>query len=205
MKENKIWIFKSIKQMIICIVLFCLFLFGFIYISTFDFKKEKVTDNEKFISEHKEVDIDNIYTYISASDAYSYIRNDDTIVLFGIKNSDWVGYYANILNSVAKELEIKQIYYYDITDDRADKNGTYESIVNYLSMSLTHLDDGTLNIYGPTLLVKKDGIIIYFDDETAFVKGNTSASEYWNDYQTNLKKLRLRSVLTDYIRSTDGE
>ena len=187
--------------MIISIILFVLFIIGFIYIGTMDFSKKEVNDNEKFASEYKDViDKDNIYTYVNSQDAYVEIKKDDVLILFGIKNSEWVGYYANVLNSVAKDNNIDKIYYYDITEDRDNKNATYQSIVNYLSDYITHLDDGTINLYGPTFFVKKGGKVIYFDDSNAFISGNISASDYWNEYHTNLQKLTLNTVLNDYVR-----
>ena len=201
MKKKSIWIFKSTEQMIVSIILFVLFIVGFIFIGTMDFSKKEVNDNEKFASEYKDViDKDNVYTYVNSQDAYVEIKKDDVLILFGIKNSEWVGYYANILNSVAKDNNIDKIYYYDITEDRDNKNATYQSIVNYLSDYITHLDDGTINLYGPTFFAKKAGKVIYFDDSNAFISGNISASDYWNEYQTNLQKLTLNTVLNDYVR-----
>ena len=202
---KKYGIFKSKTEMIVCITLFLLFIIGFIYFGTKDYSVEKISDSEKFVSEHKEVVSDNVFTYINCSDAYTYIKKDKVLVLVGVRNSDWVGYYANILNEVAKEVGISQIYYYDITDDRKEANGTYESIVQYLKDYVTYLDDGKANLYGPTLIVKKDGVITYFDDETALVKGNMTAKNYWSNYQINLKKATLTRVLKDYLGVNDGE
>ena len=200
MNNKHIWIFKSQKQMILSIILFIIFILGFIYISSIDFSKKDINDNEKFASEHKEiVDKDNVFVYINNQQAISYIKQEDVIILFGIKNSEWVGHYANILNEVAKSNNIDKIYYYDITSDREKKNGTYQSIAEYLSDYITHLDDGTLNIYGPTLLVKKNGIVIHFDDSNAFISGNITVDKYWNEYQVELQKNILNEALKDYM------
>ena len=206
MKENKIWIFKSYTQMIVSIILFCLFIAGFIYVSTIDFKKDVIKDNEKFVIEHKEViDPENIYVYVNSQEAYELVKEDNVLLLFGVKDNNYVGYYANILNEVAKSLEIDKIYYYDITEDRLNKNASYESIVKYLDGYVQHLDDGTANLYGPTFLIKKDGVISFYYDDTSIIKGNIKAEEYWNEYQVNIAKLYLDTALKDFIRSTDGE
>ncbi len=206
MEKKKIWIFKSNTQMIVSIILFILFIIGFIYISTIDFTKTDINDSEKFASEYKDIiDKDNIYVYVNSQDAYAHVKSNNVIILFGIKDSKWVGYYANVLNSVAKENGIEKIYYYDITDDRSDKNGSYQSIVKYLSDYITHLDDGTIDLYGPSLFIKKDGVVLYFDDSNAFISGNISPEEYWNEYQTNLQRNTLTSVLKDYVVMDNGE
>ena len=192
--------------MIISIILFILFIAGFIYIGTIDFSKKEIDDNEKFAREYKDIiDKDNVYVYINSQDAANYVHKDDVIILFGIKDSLWVGYYANILNEVAKNCGINRIYYYDITADRNNKNGTYQSIVNYLSDYITHLDDGSVDLHGPTLFIKKSGRVIYFDDSNAFISGNITPEDYWNEYQSNLQKITFNNVLKDYKVVKDGE
>lgn len=199
-------IFANKQELITFIVLFIVLLLGFIYFGSKDYNVNKTTDSEKFYEEHKEVSGDNVFHYLNVSDAYTYIKQNNVLILFGIRKSDWVGYYANVLNEVAKEVGIKKIYYYDITDDRKDSNGTYESIVHYLKDYVTYLDDGKANLYGPTLLIKKDGIITLFDDETTLIKGSVKASEYWNNYQINLKKASLKVALEDYLgKVSNGE
>lgn len=81
--EDKLGIeklFKNKTQMIIYFALFIIFMIGFIYFGTKDYSKE-VLDNEKFALEHKNATLDNIYTYIGASNALSYIKSKDAIIL----------------------------------------------------------------------------------------------------------------------------
>ncbi len=191
--------FKSKTQMIIYIIIFCIFIALFIYFGSFEETANKVSDSDKFINEYKEITTDNVFVYLNAQDTLNYIKNDNVLILFGYKNNSYVGYYANILNEVAKEVGIKKIYYYDMTEDRKYKNGSYESIVNYLKDYVITLDDGSQNIYAPTFLVKRAGIIRLFDDEDAFVHGYNSAEEYFDNYRTNLKKITLKKALEDFI------
>lgn len=191
--------FKGKTQMIIYIIIFCIFIALFIYFGSFEETANKVSDSDKFINEYKEITTDNVFVYLNAQDTLNYIKNDNVLILFGYKNNSYVGYYANILNEVAKEVGIKKIYYYDMTEDRKYKNGSYESIVNYLKDYVITLDDGSQNIYAPTFLVKRAGIIRLFDDEDAFVHGYNSAEEYFDNYRTNLKKITLKKALEDFI------
>lgn len=191
-------LFKNKTQMIIYILLFLIFIAGFIYFGTRDYSNNTITDNEKFVSEHKNVDINNVFSYINGSDAYTFIKNNNILLLFGTRNSEYVSYYANIINDVAKEMSIDKIYYYDILDDRDNANATYDSIVVYLKDYVTYLDNGKANLYGPTFVVKKDGEIIYYDDETAFIKGQVSAKEYWDESKINMKKDELRVIFEKY-------
>ena len=197
MKKKKF--FKSKTQMIIYIILFVIFIVLLIYFGTLENTTKKTSDSDKFKNEYKEVNEDNVFVYLNAQDTLNYIKNDNVIILFGYKNSSFVGYYANILNDVAKKVGIEKIYYYDLTEDRKIKNGTYQSIVNYLKDYAVSLDDGSKNIYAPSLLVKNDGIITYFDDEDAIVHGETNANDYFDNYRTNLKKITLQKALEDYL------
>lgn len=199
MKKKKF--FKSKTQMIIYIILFIIFIVLFIYFGTLENTTKKTSDSDKFKNEYKEVNEDNVFVYLNAAETLDYIKKDNILILFGMKNNSFVGNYANILNEVAKNVGIEKIYYYDLTEDRKIKNGTYQSIVNYLKDYAVSLDDGSKNIYAPSLLVKNDGIITYFDDEDAIVHGETNANDYFDNYRTNLKKITLKSVLEDYKKN----
>ena len=187
--------------MIIYIILFVIFIVLFIYFGTLENTTKKTSESDKFKNEYKEVNEDNVFVYLNAAETLDYIKKDNILILFGMKNNSFVGNYANILNEVAKNVGIEKIYYYDLTEDRKIKNGTYQSIVNYWKDYAVSLDDGSKNIYAPSLLVKNDGIITYFDDEDAIVHGETNANDYFDNYRTNLKKITLKSVLEDYKKN----
>ena len=159
--------------MIIYIILFVIFIALFIYFGTLENTTKKTSDSDKFKNEYKEVNEDNVFVYLNAAETLDYIKKDNILILFGMKNNSFVGNYANILNEVAKNVGIEKIYYYD----------------------------GSKNIYAPSLLVKNDGIITYFDDEDAIVHGETNANDYFDNYRTNLKKITLKSVLEDYKKN----
>ena len=189
--------FKSNLEMVVTITIFILCIMGFIYFGNIDYKKDLPKDNVLMNIEHKEVDINNVYEYVNATQANSFISRNNVIILFG-SNNEWTGYYAKLLNEVAKEMGINKIYYYDITDDRERKNATYQNIVSSLNNYALHLDDNQVDLYAPTLLIKNKGVIVLFDDDTSYMHGNMTPSEYWNDYNTNLKINTLKEALKDY-------
>ena len=189
--------FKSKTQMIIYLIIFCLLIYAFIYLG----KKEynvKLPDNERFASEFSMVSEDNVFKYVSAVDARMVSRKAKGIVLFGT-NNEWVDYYAYMVNKIAKEVGIKEIYYYDFTKNRKDDNGTYEDIVKNLSEYVTYNDKGVAEIYAPSLLVVSNDKVLLFDSETSFIKGKTTPSEYWNQQTTLEKEEMLRQVFTQYM------
>lgn len=195
-EENK-KIFKNKWQMLICFVLFVLFIIGFMYLSKQDYSLNNINNNT-ITEEKKEIINSNIFEEINSTDAYNLAQKKDVIILFG-SSSKWVAPYVSILEEVAEELNVTKIYYYDIEKDRADDNASYESIVNYLEDNIYHLDGEITDLYTPTLLIKEKGSILLFDDETATIKGKYTPDEYWDEYKINDKKIILRETLKDYM------
>lgn len=181
-------------------ILFILIIIAFIYIGTRDFSDKIDVDNVKFDSEYSNVDKDNVFVYVTATDVYSKLKNGTAIIFMGFPENEWTGYYANILNQAAKESGIKEIMYYNFLEDRTNKNGTYQSIVLKLSNYMTTKDDGTKDIYAPTLIVIKNGEILAYDNETAFNIGNGLPNEYWNEYRKGLKLNNFKTMFQEYLK-----
>ena len=159
MKKNEahpitIKLFKNNVQAVIYIILFFVLLAGFIYFGNKEYKSND-NDNEKFSSEHSGANQNNVFKYINVKQAYNLVRNDDCLLFLGMSNNENVTYYANVLDDVAKELGISNINYYDIEDDRQNRNATYESIINYFKDYITYTDDDNIDLHVPTLIVKK--------------------------------------------------
>lgn len=192
-------LFKNKTQMVIYIILFCLLIYGFIYFGKKDYKV-KVSDNERFASEFSLVSKDNVFKYVNATDARMVAKGAKGIVLFGTKN-EWVNYYAYMVNKIAKEVGVKEIYYYDFTKNRKDNNGTYEDIVKTLSNYVTYNDKGVAEIYAPSLLVVSKDEVLLFDSDTSFIKGKTTPSIYWNSFTQGEKEQELRAVFTEYLKN----
>ena len=192
-------LFKNKWQMVIYFILFVILIGAFIYLGTLDYD-ESLPDNEQFAEDFSLVSEDNVFKYVNATDALMVANGTKGIVLFGTQN-EWVNYYANIVNKVAKEVGIDTIYYYDFVSNRQDNNGTYETIVERLSDYVTYNDYGTPEIYAPSLLVVSGDEVLLFDTETSFVRGDIAPSEYWNSFNESAKMQELRNVFTKYLES----
>lgn len=191
--------FKSKTQMVIYIIIFCLLIYAFIYLGKKEYKVE-LPDNEKFSSIFSMVSTDNVFKIVNATEARMVSRGAKGIVLFGTEN-EWVNYYAYIVNKIAKEVGIEEIYYYDFTKNRKDNNGTYEDIVKNLSNYVTYNDKGVAEIYAPSLLVVSKDEVLLFDSDTSFIKGKTTPSTYWNSFTQGEKEQNLRAVFTEYLKN----
>lgn len=197
LKNEKL--FKSKWQMLIYIIIFIILIWAFIYLGTLDYNDD-LSDNIRFSQEFSLVSEDNVFEYVNATSALMVANGTKGIVLFGT-NNEWVNYYANIVNKVAKEVGIDKIYYYDFIKNRQDNNGTYEKIVENLNEYTIHNDYGKAEIYAPSLLVVSKDKILLFDIETSFVIGNSSPSEYWNSYNEKQKISELKEVFLEYLES----
>lgn len=180
-------------------ILFVAIIVGFIYIGTRDFNKEVVVDNERFDADYVNVSKDNVFKYANAVEVYQALKGN-AIIFMGYPANVWSGYYANILNEAAKDAGIKEILYYDFYEDRENRNGTYQSIVLSLTNYLVTLDDGTEEIYAPTLVIVKNGKVIAFDNETAFTKGNITPEVYWDEYQSGIKYNNFKIMFQEYLK-----
>lgn len=191
--------FKSKTQMVIYIIIFCLLIYAFIYLGKKEYKVE-LPDNEKFSSMFSMVSTDNVFKIVNATEARMVSRGAKGIVLFGTEN-EWVNYYAYIVNKIAKEVGVEEIYYYDFTKNRKDNNRTYEDIVKNLSNYVTYNDKGVAEIYAPSLLVVSKDEVLLFDSDTSFIKGKTTPSTYWNSFTQGEKEQNLRAVFTEYLKN----
>ncbi len=194
-KEN-----NNINSKIIKFAIF-LFLIGcFVYFGTIKYEN-KTSDNVKFNTEFSLVPKDNVYQYVTAAKVINLIKKDGGIILFGFKENEWTNYYASILNEAAQDSNIKKIYYYDFYKDRQSDNSDYEKIINLLDTELITNDEGKKELTAPSLLIVNNNSIIAYDNETSYVTGNTTPSEYWSEYQKNLKKETFKAMLNNYLRS----
>lgn len=182
-------------------ILFVLIIIAFIYIGTRDFSTKIIVDNEKFDQEYQNVSSNNVFTYASSQEVYSTLKNGTGIIFMGYPENKWSGYYANLLNETAKSSGINQILYYNFYNDRKIKNATYQSIVLNLAAYLPMLDDGTHNIYAPTLIVVKNGRVIAYDNETAINKGTITPESYWDNYHVSTKINAFQNMFNLYLNN----
>lgn len=182
-------------------LLFVLIIAAFIFVGTRDFSKKIEVDNERFDLEYSNVSKDNVFVYANAQDVYTRFKNGNAIVFMGFPSNKWSGYYAELLNTAAKEVGISEILYYDFKKDRENKNATYQSIVLKLS-SYTYTNDVNVqNIYAPTMFIIKNGKVLYFDNETAITIGNLNPANYWNEDNKTMQLNKFKSMFMEYMKN----
>lgn len=161
-------------------------------------KDENINNNNKnFNEEYSLVDKDNVYRYINIDEVLDTF-NKSGIIFMGFKENIWSNYYAKYLNEIAKENNIKEILYYDIKKDRQTNNIKYKKLINLLEKYLMMNDEGNLYISVPYLVIIKDGKIMYTDNETSIINGNTTPSLYWNQNNIDNFKDKINNYIVEF-------
>jgi len=198
MKKKKL--FKNKTQMVIYTFTFLLCIILFIIIGKTDFKKYEETESKIFSSIYNLVEDDNLYSFSNATEVLNILNGRSGIILLGFPLNEWTNYTADILNEVAKEMNVDKIYYYDFLKDRDESNGTYETIVNKLKLYVTIDDEGTKDLHAPTVLVVKNGEVIGYFDDTSTVKGTITPEVYYNEFQRGITYQMFKTALIEYMK-----
>lgn len=193
-------LFKNKTQMVIYTIILIVCIILFIVIGKTDFKKNEDTDAKKFSALYNLVEEDNLYVFSDANEVLNIINGKSGIILFGFPQNKWTNYYANILNTVAKDYKIDKIYYYDFLRDRDESNGTYETIVNKLKVYVTVDDEGTKDLHAPTVLIIKNGEIIGYFDDTSILKGTITPDIYYTENQKAITYEGFKTAIVEYMK-----
>jgi len=187
---------KKLVKKIISLICLVIMTYLFIYFGTQDYSV-KVTDNVKFSNEYKDISKNNLFSYAKEHEILDILNNGSGVIFMGFPSNIWSHYYADYLNEMAIINDIEKIYYYDFKKDRSMDNQTYLNIVKKLSAHLTSDDLDNMDIFAPTIVMVKNGEIVYFDDEVNTVKGNIDPKEYFTDYKKNLFMANIDNALKE--------
>lgn len=187
---------KNLLRKAIYLVLFIALTGCFIYIS------EKYKDNSKEVKititdYHKDFNKDT-YEVIGGNKFISLLQNGNSIILIGSKTSDWSKYYAENINKVIEELEISKVYYYDINNDKSQKNSNYYEIKKLLKGSLTTTDGSNSNLLAPSFYILKDGKVAYYNTDTVAMKNTEEPKNYWNEEQKIAFNNEIKDAINKY-------
>ncbi len=188
--------FKN-KRNIIKLFIFVGMVYLFAYLGTKDYKTN-VSDNIRFSSEYKDITKNNVYVYANENKVLEVLNGKSGILFMGFPSNIWSHYYAEYLNEVALNCEIKEIYYYNFSKDRQMNNNVYNSIVLKLKEYLSFDDNGNMDLSAPTVVIVKNGEILYFDDEITHLKGEVSPEEYFTDSRKNLIKTNFDVAIKSF-------
>lgn len=160
--------------------------------------REESVSNKKFNEEYTLLDKDNVYVYKSINEIINVLSNGTGIVYLGFPECPWCQRYVVYLNILAKEYNVKEIYYYNIKNARSNNTKEYQKIVEILKDLLPYDDNGNKKVFVPTVVFVKNGKVIALDDETSTISDGTTPDEYWNQERINLFNSKMDSYFKTY-------
>lgn len=193
-------LFKNKTQMIIYMLIFVICIALFIVIGKTDFQKDIDTDAKQIHSLYNLVDEKNSFVFCDVTDVSDIVNGRSGVVLMGFPSNNWTNYYASILNKAANEVGVDEICYYDFQKDRDESNGTYETIVNSLSVYVPVDDEGFQDLQAPTVVIIKNGEVLGYFDDTSIVKGIVSPEVYYTENQKAITYEGFKAALLEYIK-----
>ena len=160
--------------------------------------REESISNKKFNEEYTLLDKDNVYVYKSINEIINVLSNGTGIVYLGFPECPWCQRYVVYLNILAKEYNVKEIYYYNIKNARSNNTKEYQKIVEILKDLLPYDDNGNKKVFVPIVVFVKNGKVIALDDETSTISDGTTPDEYWNQERINLFNSKMDSYFKTY-------
>ncbi len=186
---------KSMARKIIYLVLFAIIIYAFIYISN---KYEKLSEEKTIVfSDYYKKEPNEYYEIINSTKLIAATKKDNSLIFIGNSTSLWSVEYAKILTSIAKELDLK-IKYYDLENDKGQKNSNYYAIRESLEGHLTTTDGSKNNLLAPSFYIMKDGKIKYYNNDTVAMKNTDIPKEYWNKTRKEEFKKELKYNIEKY-------
>ena len=183
------------KVLIIALVLIVVLGLG-VFFGVKAYKEAHMTDAEKFAKEYTEVSEDNVFVYRDIDEIIQIMEEGTGVVFLGFPECDWCQAYVKYLDEVAKEMEIEEVYYYNIKEDREENTEEYQKIVELLEERLQNDDEGNKRVYVPNVSFHADGKLVGNNCETSLdTKGLDDPEEYWTKEEVE----ELKASLTKYM------
>lgn len=187
---------KNIIRKIIYGILFIAMASAFVYLS------EKYASN----SDPKILTINDFYSNLDDSKFevvrgqrfISLIKSGKNIIFIGSSTSEYSKKYIEILNEILEENEIEKIYYYDINNDKSQKNSNYYTIRELLNGSLSTTDGSENNLLAPSFYIIENNEVKYYNIETVVMKNTDNIDNYWTDDEVARFKQEISEAIKKY-------
>lgn len=187
---------KGIIRKIIYFILIGFCIYGFIYIGN------KYTGNStekelKITDYYNNLKYDN-YKVVGGNDLITLIRKGHHIIFIGSSKNEWSIKYMKEIDIIFKNYDIDEVYYYDIVNDKSQKNSNYYKIISLLEGSLVSTDGGDTNLLAPSLYIINDGEVQYYNIDTVAMKNNESVTSYWTNDIKSLFEVEISHAILNY-------
>lgn len=185
----------SIIRKIIYLLMFALVIFGFVYLSN---KYENKDTEVKYITDYYKDLKSEKYEVINGTQMINYVKRGKNIIIIGSETSEWSKKLMTIVDPIFDTFGIDKVYYYDINNDKAQKNSNYYKIKELLKGSLTTTDGSSSNLLAPSIYIVDNGKILYYNTDTVAMKNTIEIDEYWNEENLIKFQIEFEQALVNY-------
>ncbi len=185
---------KSILRKIIYAILFALMIFAFIYIG------DKYTEEDKQLTindYYKEVKKER-YEIVNGTGMIKLLKEGKHLIFIGSKDSDYSKKYIEELDFIFEDKEIEKVYYYDIVNDKSQKNSNYYEIRDLLNGYLTTTDGSKNNLLAPSFYIIDNSEVKYYNIETVAMKNTDTVESYWTEENISRFYAEISKALDNY-------
>lgn len=145
---------NKIVRKLIYFIIFAVLVAGFVYLGE-KYKDNSLVKTYTITDYYPEADSE-LFEVVSGSRLINILKSKDSyLVLIGSSKSEYSKKYLEEIQSIAKELNIEKIEYYDLRRDKTQKNSNYYEIRKQLNGFLTTTDGSEQNLLAPSFYILK--------------------------------------------------
>jgi hypothetical protein len=187
---------KGIIRKIIYFVLIGICIYAFIFIGN------KYADN----GEVKSITINdyysdlkyNNYEVVNATELISLLRKGNNIIFIGSNKNEWSIKYMEEIDIIFRNYDVDKVYYYDLVNDKAQKNSNYYKIISLLKGYLVSTDSSDSNLFAPALYIVDDGKVVFYNIDTVAMRNEDTIDDYWTKDVESLFQTEVSYALLNY-------
>lgn len=187
----------TLGQKIFYTLAFIILIGAFIFLGTRNYKIKELSDNELFNKEYKTVDINNHFQVLDSEETLTFLEKGTGILFLGFPENKWSTSIAEMLDQASKELDYSPVYYFNFKEERESRHDNYLGIMREIDDYLKKDDLGKMDILAPTVVAIEKGNVIYYDDETIFVKNKIEPKDYWTLEKKQEKVTSYKNLLLE--------
>lgn len=157
-----------------------------------------------------EIPADNPMVYADADKILEAIKSEEAILYFGFDECPWCRNAVPVLIEAANELEVKEIYYFNVKENRdkleLNEDGTintikemgedykkvYDALYDHLSVYEGLNDESIKRIYAPTVVFIKYGKVVSLHEGT--VDSQVESSAMTDSQRQELKDIYVEGI-----------
>ena len=146
---------------------------------------------------YKEIKKEN-FQVISGAKFIKLFDEGKHIIVIGSSKSQYSQKYITEVNKIVEELNLKDVKYYDIINDKAQGKSNYYKIVEKLDGYLTTTDTSVNNLLSPSFYIIENGKVKYYNTETSAMKNTDTVEDYWTLNQEFKFKDEITNAINKY-------